>query len=109
MTHILAPQVHIEQDRKTATITSVRAPFYRRVYSTLMSSLEKSGALRGEFSHPNWWGPGGEGGGGVVGDWMRSGRPICWNSRFTPQIHHFDGGLDMLHIVMPTELLKSAP
>lgn len=40
-------QVHIEQDRKTATITSVRAPFYRRVYSTLMTSLEESDALRG--------------------------------------------------------------
>lgn len=40
-------QVHIQQDKKTATISSVRAPFYRRVYSTLIASLEQDDALRG--------------------------------------------------------------
>lgn len=42
-----ALQIHIQQDKKTATITSVRAPFYRRVYGTLMENLQKNGVLRG--------------------------------------------------------------
>ena len=36
--------------RKQATITSVRAPFYRRVYSTLIASLEQNDALRGKIA-----------------------------------------------------------
>lgn len=41
-------QIHIDTAHNKATINSVRAPFYRRVYSTLIKSLQANDALRGQ-------------------------------------------------------------